>query len=102
MLGFVLHVVASGLGVQPLAHAPLLGAGLVGQFGGGERAAAGQSPEQTQAIAKYDQGSAEPRPEITHHLGGEITVRNAPICQAGRWGHGHLLWCGVRVLRRPS
>jgi hypothetical protein len=95
--GFVIHVVTSRLGVQPLAHAPLFGAGLLGQFGGGEGAAARERVEQAQAITKHDQGGAQTCPKFAYDPGSEVTVRHALLL----WS-GHLPAPGENQARRRA
>jgi hypothetical protein len=57
--GFVLHVSAGGLRVQPLAHVALTDAGLLRELGRRQRTGAGQATVQTELVAHHHQRGVE-------------------------------------------
>ena len=63
-LRLILDVAAGGLGVEPLAHVALRGAGALGQLAGRQRACAGKRSVEAQLVSHHDERGVQGRADL--------------------------------------
>ena len=71
-VGVVVDVAARRLGVQPLAHVALGGAGALGQLGRRQPAGAGQRPIPAELVAHHHQRRVQRRSDLVHGAEDEL------------------------------